>query len=142
MAFSIKFSKQTLNEYDECFWSTINYLQIQEAEKSYPNFWSYLPDIAMGMRDEKVIWLFNSKDLSGYCYFTQLDTTTIKIVCFEIFESQRSRGVGTFFYKLVEDVLRSKNISSVILEPTFDAESFWRKNGFKKVASFWIKNIS
>ena len=115
---------------------------LEYPEKSYPNFWSYLPDIAIGMRDEKVIWLFNSKKLIGFCYFTQLDPTTIKIVCFEIFESQRSRGGGTLFYNLVEDALRKRTFSSIVLEPTLDAESFWRKNGFKKVASFWIKNIS
>ena len=84
---------------------------------------------------------FSTLKLIGYCYFTQLDPTTIKIVCFEIFESQRSRGGGTSFYSLVEDSLKSRAITSIVLEHTFDAESFWRKNCFKKVASF-CKNIS
>jgi hypothetical protein len=83
------------------------------------------------MREEKVIWLFENKTLIGFCYFTQLDQQTVKIVCFEIFETNRSGGKGTKFFKLVETELKSRQLTSIILEPTYDAELFWMKNGFK-----------
>ena len=85
----------------------------------------------------RIVYLRNAGTNIGFAVYVIYHTEDNKclIVEFNVDKAYRNKGVGTLFFKLLRDQVRSEKAEYFALNLTNeDNERFWMRNGFSKAA--------
>jgi len=97
-------------------------------------------------RECDLLEIFSSDDLVGFAVIERNEKTGVAALSdIMIKESHQNKGVGKKALSEIEDFLKKKGTTTLILESGIHnerAHRFFESNGFEKISSSFIKNLT